>query len=76
MEVCVALKEQSIFEVGVGGGVRKVYIFFIWQGLEFDCRHGAPVNHLYLALKTQDSRDEFYTALLQLPGKFKFKFKF
>lgn len=47
-----------------------VYIFFMWQGLELDCRRGAPVNHLYLALKTQESRDEFYTALVQLPGKY------
>ena len=27
MEVCVALKEQSIFEVGVGGGQKSVYFF-------------------------------------------------
>ena len=32
MEVCVALKEQSIFEVGVGGGGQKSVYFFHMAG--------------------------------------------
>ncbi|KAL8570476.1 hypothetical protein ACOMHN_034511 [Nucella lapillus] len=46
-------------------GVRQRRFLLRQIGLEFECRDGAPVNHLYLALKTRYSRDEFYTALLQ-----------
>ncbi|XP_076470003.1 protein FAN-like [Babylonia areolata] len=46
-------------------GVRCRRFLLRQIGLEIECRGGAPVNHLYLALKTEDSRDEFYTALLQ-----------
>lgn len=46
-------------------GVRRRRFLLRQIGLEFECRDGAPVNHLYLALKTRDCRDEFYSALLE-----------
>nr|KAG5695582.1 hypothetical protein BaRGS_034004 [Batillaria attramentaria] len=36
-------------------------------GIEIECRDAAPVNHLYLAMKSEETRDQFYNEITQLP---------